>query len=116
MKAPTFLTTDGKRRFSKLAKDLPELTEPQQSLLALYCQSWDDYHGAQENINTHGAVIKSGDRLFVNPACNTKAEAWKQILKLANVFGFIPEVATGTVVETSPLEKLIEGNKDVEYR
>jgi len=97
IKCPSWLAPAARDKWASLSKQIPKLADKDADALALLCGSWATYWEAGKRIEEHGQVLAGdGGRLFVNPACNVANEAWKQIVKLSNAFGLMPEpVAKG---------------------
>lgn len=113
VETPKWLGKHGKAEWLNIAPMLHAvgcLTDQDTSLLAQYCQAWDDFHNALADINKHG--IKSVGSLgndIINPAFKAKYQASALIVKIGCEFGLTPSSRVG--MRAAPVD---EGFDDLE--
>ena len=65
----------------RLLKDHPQVMKDD-PLVMLLESAYEDYFKASDDISKHGHVNRDTGRAFINPACNVKNEAFKQIHRI----------------------------------
>ena len=117
---PTWLGTHAKRewrRVSKLLGDAGVLTELDRSVLALYCQAFDDFLVCKEIVEREGGVLKSNKGgYYQNPAHGMMTNAWGRALKAGGELGLSPSSRPGihTTLPAKPdkLDEFLASKKD----
>lgn len=87
-KPPTWLGKIAKAKFRELARQMGD-RNVEADALALLANSWEIYLTAVEDLQRNGVVLTNtaNGRTWNNPAVNTAATAWKEILKLSRQLG-----------------------------
>jgi P27 family predicted phage terminase small subunit len=96
---PDWLGERGKEEWSHVAPLLHAvgcLTDVDCSLLSQYCQAWDDFFVALEDVRKNGVkAVGSNGNDISNPAFKAKYDASALIVKIAVMFGMSPTSRVG---------------------
>ena len=91
---PRHLNTEAKREWRRIVKVLMDLglyTEVDRAALAMYCQAWGRWVGAERELIKKGAVLTSDKgNLYQNPWLHVANKAWEQMRKVLAEFGLTP--------------------------
>ena len=106
--APEYLDKHGKELWNNQLKQLSllkMLTEVDLVALAQYCKEYDLYRDALDDINENGFVNKHDQ---ISPAVSVKNQAFKNMLQIADRFGFVASARENITMpeekEQDPLE------------
>lgn len=97
--APDWLPDVGRAKWHEVATHLWQigcLTSIDTDALALYCEAWDEFYTAREEIKIHGLVaISENGNEYQHPAVGIKNKAIQRMRQLANEFGMTPAARAG---------------------
>jgi len=92
----------------KEMRPLNLLTRLDRAALAIYCDQWERWVQATEELRKYGPVLKMGAMLIQSPYITIADKAMNQILKNGAEFGFTP--SSRTRLHVSPVEKHVDKN------
>lgn len=96
------------RRMVKEMRPLNLLTHLDRAALAIYCDQWERWVKATEELQKYGPVLKMGMMLVTSPYITIADKAMNQIRAFGTEFGFTP--SSRTRLHVSPVEKHIDKN------
>lgn len=92
--APEWLKDTGKAKWQQVCGILEPLglaTSADADAIASYCEAWQDFLDALEEIEKYGAeLVSSKGARFTNPAIHRKQSAWSRFSKIGKEFGLTP--------------------------
>jgi P27 family predicted phage terminase small subunit len=96
-KCPRWLGKIGRHYWKRVMESMPPdfITAVDGQLLSQYCDAWQDFHEAREDIALRGTTVMSGKMEVPNPSLNRKFKARDAIRRLAANFGFSPADRVG---------------------
>jgi P27 family predicted phage terminase small subunit len=91
---PSHLSGEARKEWNRISKDLHQaglLTRIDKTALAIYCQAWQRWVEAEENLKKVGPVVKSPSGYPVlNPFWSVANKAMSQMQKALVEFGMTP--------------------------
>ena len=107
--APSFLSTLAKKEWKRIAGELHRLgllTDLDITALAAYCQNYEMFIEAVENIKKHGVLVKQQSGFPVqSPYLNILNQATDRMKKWMVEFGMTPSSRTGVAVSKDTKKK-----------
>jgi P27 family predicted phage terminase small subunit len=91
------------RRMVKEMRPLNLLTRLDRAALAIYCDQWERWVMATEELRKYGPVLKMGTMLVTSPYIGIADKAMNQIRAIGTEFGFTPSARTR--LHVSPSQK-----------
>ena len=97
---PDYLTSHGVAKWSEVGGrlvEMQELSEANIDVLRLYCEAWEDFRLAMEELQAHGSstcVSEKGGH-YAHPAVSRKSAAIKRLEKFGKQLGWSQVKDTG---------------------
>ena len=106
---PDWLDAEAVTEWNRIVPELERLkllTVVDLAELAAYCQTWSDYILAVKAVREHGETFTSDSGMLKkSPWVGVRAEAAKQLHRLADAFGFSPAARSRVTAASQPEEK-----------
>ncbi|MBE6068072.1 MAG: phage terminase small subunit P27 family [Clostridium lundense] len=118
-KCPSWLDTEAKKEWRRVAKQLEELgvlTEVDMAAFAGYCEAYARWKEAEEFISMHGTIVKTPSGYWQQvPQVSIAQTYLKIMIKFCEQFGLTPSSRSRIVADKSsneyldPMEMMLRG-------
>lgn len=118
-KCPTWLDTEAKKEWRRVAKQLEELgvlTEVDMAAFSGYCEAYARWKEAEEFISKHGTIVKTPSGYWQQvPQVSIAQTYLKIMIKFCEQFGLTPSSRSRIVAdnkgtnEDDPMEMMLRG-------